>query len=241
MANLVLGNKFDLNRNLFWVFCIIDLLCIFVTLFFKFFLLPILILFGLTFLLSLCFKSGIKFNAFLMLLFIYTAPLERIRWDVGFALRPIIVISLLGFYILLIEFLVREFKIDLRTKQLFILCFLLVGAFILSSIASLDPIKSIRVTILYITLFILLFLIIKLVESKAQFTLYLKHYMIVGLLISLYGVSQLVGFWFGFNPDVLVLSKFSGGEFRMISPAILNSIGFRINSLFTIVITSPVI
>jgi O-antigen ligase len=233
MSNLILRNKIDLNKNLFWGFCVLDLLCIFAIIFFKSFFLSILILMSLAFVFSLCSKSAIKFGPFWMLLIIYTAPLERIRWDIGFALRPIIIISLIGFYLLTIKFLLREFKVDIKAKRLFILCFLLISVFLLSSITSLDLIKSIRVTILYLTLFILLFLTIELVENKTQFILYLKHYMIIGLILSLYGVLQLLGLFLGFNPDVLFLSRFTWTNSQIGSYSLFNFIGFRINSLFT--------
>jgi O-antigen ligase len=200
---------------------------------FKSLFLSILIFMSLVFLLSLCIKSAIKFSPFWMLLIIYTAPLERIRWDIGFALKPIIIVSLLGFYLLIVKYLFREFKIDIKTKRLLILCFLLISAFLLSSLGSLDPIKSIRVTILYLTLFILLFLVIELVENKTQFTLYLKHYMVIGLILSLYGVLQLLGLLFGFNPDVLFLSRFTSTYNQISSYPLFNFTGFRINSLFT--------
>lgn len=232
MDNLLLGNNFVLNKNFVLVFCVLELLGIFLIVFFKSLFLPILILVSLALLFSLCFKSGVKFSPFLMLLFIYTAPLERIRWNIGFALRPIIIFSLLGFYLLTIKYLLKEFKVDIKTKRLFVLCFLLISVFLLSALSSLDPIKSIRVIILYMTLFVLLFLTITLVENKTRFNLYLKHYMIIGLILSLYGVLQLLGLLFGFDPDLWFLSRFTRTYVPVDSPSLLYFVGFRIRSFF---------
>ncbi|KPL04542.1 MAG: hypothetical protein AMJ90_00395 [candidate division Zixibacteria bacterium SM23_73_2] len=198
----------------------------------KFYLVGI-VLFGLSFLLVLNHWLKLNVASILVLSILYSAPLEIMYWKIGFALRPIILVTLLGFYFVVLKYLLEGLRAHIKTKRLFILCYLLICTFLLSYFGALEPIRSIRVTILYITLFMLLFLIIQLIKEKKEFKVYLKHYMIIGVLLSLYGILQFLGWTFGFDFYGLLLSKFRSNMYNIFMLSTLGTQVFRINSFFT--------
>ncbi len=138
---------------------------------------------------------------FLALLIIYTAPLEKYMWKIGFALRPVMLISFASFYIWGIVSLKDGFQIEKKTQKLLILWFVLILAFLLSAIFSLNPLKSLRVTILHLTLFLILFLIVQFVKSQKDLVKFTQHWMIIGFILCLYGLVEYLGSFVGFDID----------------------------------------
>ncbi len=192
---------------------------------------PILILASLPFVFTLAFKYGINLYTFLILLIIYTAPLERIRWDVGFALRPVMIISLILFYLLIIKYSLQREIINLETRKLLSVLLILIFIFVFSLLITIDPHKGMRVIILYITLFLLFFLIVQEIKNKERLCYFLKHYMFIGLLLSLFGLAQFVGYFFRFDPDALLFKGIEPSSFKIpLGP--LKALSYRINSLF---------
>lgn len=139
--------------------------------------------------------------SFLALLLIYTAPVEKLMWKIDFALRPVMLLSFGAFYIWGILSFKDGFKIEKKTQKLLILWFVLILAFLLSGIFSLNPVKSMRVTILHLTLFLILFLIVQFVKNRQDLVKFTQHWMVIGFILCLYGLVEYLGSFIGFDID----------------------------------------
>lgn|SRR5574341_459521 len=194
----MLKNKFDL----IFIGCalIISVLALWGPSTLKALWLPILFLLGI---LTIVLYKEKQFSlaSFLALLIIYTAPLEKYMWKIGFALRPVMLISFASFYIWGIVSLKDGFQIEKKTQKLLILWFILIMAFLLSGIFSLNPLKSLRVTILHLTLFLILFLIVQFVKNQNDLVKFTQHWMIIGFILGLYGLAEYLGSFVGFDID----------------------------------------
>ena len=211
----------------------IDVLCIFTALHLSlrwnvFFLFILLALMS-----ALVFRPRTTFATFFMLLIIYTAPLERWNWNIWFTLRPIIIVSLLCFYLMLIKHSLVDFKIKRRTRQLLMLFCVLTGIFLFSSVSAISFLKAFRVTVLNITLFILFFIVIQLTTDMQGLRKYIKHWMIIGFLLCLFGISQLIGKLHGLDLDALLFTRFQLMPYGRTEFDVARMVGFRIYSVFT--------
>jgi len=121
-------------------------------------------------------QNRLSLTSFLALLIIYTAPMEKLMWKIGFALRPVMLFSFAAFYIWGILSFKDGFKIEKKTQKLLILWFVLILAFLLSGIFSINPVKSMRVAILHLTLFLILFFYWQLGAKYIWFAQTYKHF-----------------------------------------------------------------
>jgi O-antigen ligase len=228
-----LDDKVTNIKSIILGLAIIDVLCIFAALHFSlrwnvFFLLVLLVLIS-----APIFRPKITFATLFMFLIIYTAPLERWNWKIWFTLRPIIVVSLFCFYLMVIRHSLVGFNINQRTKQLLILFCILMGIFLFSSVDAISFLKAFRVTVLNITLFILFFIIIQLTTDIGGLRKYIKHWMIIGFLLSLFGISQLIFKLHGLDLDALLFSRFKLMPYGRTEFDPIRMVGFRIYSFFT--------
>ncbi|HKZ21974.1 MAG TPA: O-antigen ligase family protein [candidate division Zixibacteria bacterium] len=146
-------------------------------------------------------QQQLSLTSFLALLIIYTAPLEKVMWKIGFALRPVMLFSFAAFYFWGILSFKDGFKIEKKTQKLLILWFVLILTFLLSGIFSLNPVKSMRVTILHLTLFLILFLIVQFVKNRQDLVKFTQHWMVIGFILCLYGLVEYLGSFIGFDID----------------------------------------
>lgn len=211
---------------------LIDILCLFVilNLSLQWNILLLLILLISTSL--VIFRIKMSFATLFMFLIIYTAPLERWNWKIWFTLRPVIIVSLPCFYLILIKYSLVNFRISQRARRLLILFYVFTIIFLLSSLNAMDFIKSIRVTILNITLFILFFIVVHLTNDIKSLRKYVKHWMIIGLLLCVFGISQLIGWLHGLDLDALLFSRFRLMPYGHPQFNIAKMVGFRIYSIF---------
>src|SRR3972149_4369456 len=144
------------------------------------------------------FTSG---TALISILIVFTAPLEKLNWQVGFTLRPVMLLSFAAFYLWVLKSLSNGFKLRKDLRKLLLVFFLMTLTFLLASINSLEPIKSVRHVILYGTLFLLAFVIIESVKEFRHLTIFVKAWMLVGVIMCLYGILQFVGPFYGFDID----------------------------------------
>ncbi len=152
-------------------------------------------------------QPQLSLTSFLALLIIYTAPMEKFMWKIGFALRPVMLFSFAAFYIWGILSFKDGFKIEKKTQKLLILWFVLILAFLLSGIFSLNPVKSMRVTILHLTLFLILFLIVQFVKSQKDLVKFTQHWMIIGFGLCIYGLLEYAGSLLGFDIDRIIFGS----------------------------------
>src|SRR4030066_66468 len=176
-------------------------------------------------------QNRLSLTSFLALLIIYTAPMEKLMWKIGFALRPVMLFSFAAFYIWGILSFKDGFKIEKKTQKLLILWFVLILAFLLSGIFSINPVKSMRVAILHLTLFLILFLIVQFVKNRQDLVKFTQHWMVIGFILCMYGLVEYWGSFIGFDIDRVVF----GPIYSMTTPGqtVAQSLfGQRIYSLF---------
>ncbi len=149
-------------------------------------------------------QNRFSLNSFLAILLIYAAPLEKLMWKIGFALRPVMLISFAAFYIWGILSFKDGFKIEKKTQKLLMLWFILILAFLLSAVFSINPVKSLRVIILHLTLFLILFLLVQFVKNQKNLIKFTQHWMIIGFILCLYGLVQYLGSFVGFDIDRVI-------------------------------------
>ena len=149
-------------------------------------------------------EQKLSLTSFLALLIIYTAPMEKLMWKIGFALRPVMLFSFAAFYVWGILSFKDGFKIEKKTQRLLILWFVLILAFLLSAIFSINPVKSMRVTVLHLTLFMIFFLIVQFVKNQKDLVKFTRHWMIIGFILCLYGLVEYLGSFIGFDIDRVI-------------------------------------
>ncbi|UCB51986.1 MAG: O-antigen ligase family protein [Candidatus Zixiibacteriota bacterium] len=182
---------------------------------------------------ALVFRPKLSFATFFMLLIIYAVPLERWNWKVWFTLRPIIVVSLFCFYLMLIRHSLVGFRVNRRTKQILLLFCMMTGAFLFSSVNALSFLKSFRVTVLNMTLFMLFFIVVQLTTDVTRLRKYIGHWMIAGSLLCLFGLAQLIGNLYGLDLDALLFPSFELMPMGHTEFNLAGMVGFRIRSMFT--------
>jgi len=114
-------------------------------------------------------------------------------------------LSFVAFYLWLLKGFTQELSLRRDLRKLLVVFFLMFTTFLLASINSLDPIISIRHSILYCTLFLLAFVTIVAVKDLSQLTLLVKAMMLVGIPLSLYGIMEFVAPFTGLDVDKIFL------------------------------------
>jgi len=140
-------------------------------------------------------------NLFLPILILAAAPLEKLSWKIGFTLRPVMIFSLIAFFLWLIKSLATGFAVSREVRRLMTVFCLMTMTFLLASINSLEPLISMRHTILYFTLFLLAFLMIDFIKNINRLALFVKVWMSVGVGMCIYGLLQFMGPFYGFDVD----------------------------------------
>ncbi|MFC1725338.1 O-antigen ligase family protein [candidate division KSB1 bacterium] len=168
-------------------------------------------------------------NVYLFLL-LFFAPLEKIHWYQFFAIKPVIILGLLGAYLFIIHIIVKP-TINKNIKIAASLYFLIFLSMLLSTYFSINSYRSFRLLSLYIIIFSYSLTLIYIIKENSHLKLILNTWLAVGVFTAIYGLLQLYLKYRGIELDELVSDflKTNPVSFR-INP--ISKYGYRINAFF---------
>ena len=175
-------------------------------------------------------NSRRKFVDIFLVLMVFFAPLEKIHWYRFFAIKPVIIIGLLGTYIFILFFILKP-SVNKNLKIVFSLYVLLFAGMLVSTYFSLSYYRSIRLLSLYLIFFSYSLALIYLIKESDKLKLIINVWLAAGMVVAIYGLMQLYFKYKGIELDVIV-SKFLKTDPKSLGIKIIGSYGFRINSFF---------
>lgn len=181
----------------------------------------------------LLYRKILNFNTYLFLL-ILSLILEKYSYYIGFTIR-LPMLFVVG--TVLVLFLHHAIKGQLKIKytQLYLLFAVLFLIYSLGAIWAINPVRVIRVCILYLFLFALFFIAYQLIDSETHIKKALNYFVAVGILGALYGLYQIIAFVFYLPGQLPFIDYLSHNEYYNIGLTVFKIGGNlvpRINSTF---------
>jgi len=165
-----------------------------------------------------------------LFLFILFAPLEKLHWYLYFAIKPVIILTVIGGFIYVTYTLLKT-EISRSAKNVIFIFLLIQIANLLSFYNSINITRSYRVFVLYFIFLVLILIIVSLIKSNRELYFFYNAWIAVGIFLAIYGFIQILGEVRGVSVDDLVFSRISYKPVD-IGLGAISSFGYRINSFF---------
>lgn len=177
-------------------------------------------------------KKVMKFEVLLFLL-VLSLILEKYSYYIGFTIRlPLIAIACIIVFFVFRSLLIGQFRIEAKLLPLLILLYL---NYWLGVIWTFNPIKTIRLCILYFFLFALFTIVINIFQTNQRIRSVIKSLIAVGLIGASYGLYQVLAFALGLPLELPFTEYLQYTEKYNTSVTVFSSSGMpipRINSTF---------
>ncbi|MFQ5650471.1 MAG: O-antigen ligase family protein [bacterium] len=141
-----------------------------------------------------------SFEVYLFVL-ILSLILEKYSYYVGFSIRLPMIIILLTLPYIFCRALVGC-RLRLRITPVYVFFFILLSIYVLGTIWAIEPIRVIRVSILYLFLFALMFIAFELLNTEERIRKAIDYLIWVGILGAVYGFYQVIAFVFGLQANL---------------------------------------
>ena len=170
----------------------------------------------------------------LLFLLIMCLILEKYQYYIGFSIRlPMLILLILALVLFLRTALTAKLRFEV--SQVHFLAVLLFIVYVLGTLTAIEPIRVIRVCLLYVFLFMLFFVLLHFLRTEDKIRKASLYFVAVGMIGALYGIYQIVGFIFTWPVDLPFIDYFSHHEKYNIGLTVFRIGGNlfpRINSTF---------